>query len=70
MITGDLMHHPVQCAEPLGEHFDTDAEAARATRRAFCARSAESGRLVLGTHFAAPTAGHIVRHGDAWRFAV
>ena len=70
VITGDLMHHPVQCAEPWASSFDTDAGAARATRRAFCARSAESGRLVLGTHFAAPTAGRIVRHGEAWRFAV
>jgi glyoxylase-like metal-dependent hydrolase (beta-lactamase superfamily II) len=70
VITGDLMHHPVQCAEPWASSFDTDAAAARATRRAFCARSADSRRLVLGTHFAAPTAGRIVRHGDAWRFAV
>jgi glyoxylase-like metal-dependent hydrolase (beta-lactamase superfamily II) len=70
VITGDLMHHPVQCAEPWASNFDTDAEAARATRRAFCARSAASGRLVLGTHFAAPTAGRIVPHGDAWRFVV
>jgi hypothetical protein len=23
--------------------------------------------LVIGTHFAGPTAGHIVRDGDAWR---
>jgi hypothetical protein len=26
--------------------------------------------LVLGTHFASPTAGHIVRDGDFWRFEV
>jgi glyoxylase-like metal-dependent hydrolase (beta-lactamase superfamily II) len=70
VITGDLMHHPVQCAEPWASSFDTDAAAARATRRAFCARSADSGRLVLGTHFAAPTAGRIVPHGQAWRFVV
>ena len=25
---------------------------------------------VLGTHFHDPTAGHIIRHGDAWRFEV
>ena len=24
--------------------------------------------LVIGTHFAAPTAGHVVRDGDAYRF--
>jgi hypothetical protein len=26
--------------------------------------------LVIGTHFAAPTAGHVVRDGAAFRFAV
>jgi hypothetical protein len=26
--------------------------------------------LVIGTHFAAPTAGRIARDGDAFRFAV
>jgi hypothetical protein len=26
--------------------------------------------LIIGTHFAAPTAGHIKRDGDSFRFAV
>jgi hypothetical protein len=26
--------------------------------------------LVIGTHFAVPTAGHAVRDGDAWRLDV
>jgi hypothetical protein len=26
--------------------------------------------LVIGTHFAAPTAGHVIRDGAAFRFAV
>ncbi|HXH83382.1 MAG TPA: MBL fold metallo-hydrolase [Candidatus Tectomicrobia bacterium] len=71
VITGDLMHHPIQVAEPdWASHFDTDAAQARATRRAFCARYADGPVLVLGTHFHHPTAGRIVRHGDAWRFAL
>jgi len=70
VITGDLMHHPVQVAEPeWGSHFDTDLGEARKTRRAFCERCAETGALVLGTHFHHPTAGRIVRHGETWRFA-
>jgi glyoxylase-like metal-dependent hydrolase (beta-lactamase superfamily II) len=69
VITGDLMHHPVQCAEPAWvSAFDSDRDAACVTRREFCARSVASGRLVLGTHFAAPTAGRIVPHEEAWRF--
>ena len=53
VITGDLMHHPVQCAEPdWRSHFDDDPAQARATRRAFCARYADRDVTVLGTHFA------------------
>jgi glyoxylase-like metal-dependent hydrolase (beta-lactamase superfamily II) len=71
VITGDLMHHPVQIAEShWGSHFDTDVEQARKTRRAFCDRYADSAVTVLGTHFHHPTAGRIVRHGETWRFRV
>ena len=68
-ITGDLMHHPIQCAEPdrLG-NFDHDAEQARATRRYFLACCARDRTLVFGTHFAPPTAGHVVAADGAWRF--
>src|SRR6185436_13912368 len=42
VITGDLMHHPVQMAE-LGwsTTFDSDQDHARKTRRAFCERYAD-----------------------------
>ncbi len=71
VITGDVMHHPVQCAEPTWRsNFDVDADAARRTRRECLTRWADRAALVLGTHFATPTAGRIVRHGDAWRFTV
>ncbi len=69
VITGDLMHHPVQCAHPeWGSHFDTDPQQALATRRAFLERFGDRPALVLGTHFAGPTAGHLRRDGEAWRF--
>jgi glyoxylase-like metal-dependent hydrolase (beta-lactamase superfamily II) len=69
VITGDVMHHPVQCAEPRWQsHFDVDPGAARATRRRFLEQQADRDVLVLGTHFAAPTAGHVVRAGTAWEF--
>jgi glyoxylase-like metal-dependent hydrolase (beta-lactamase superfamily II) len=71
VITGDLMHCPVQVAEPdWCSHFDTDPAQARATRRAFCERYARGDVRVLGTHFHHPTAGRIVRHGHAWRFRI
>ncbi len=69
VITGDLMHHPIQMAEPdWCSHFDVDLDQARKTRRAFCERYAERPVSVLGTHFHHPTAGHIVKHGATWRF--
>ena len=71
VITGDLMHHPVQLAHPeWGSHFDSDFEQAIATRRAFMERYGDKPVLVLGTHFATPSAGRIVRDGNAWRLEV
>jgi len=69
--TSESFHHPVQMAEPQwATPFDSDADEARKTRREFCERYADSSVAVLGTHFNHPTAGRIVRHGDAWRFRV
>ncbi|HUA34079.1 MAG TPA: MBL fold metallo-hydrolase [Candidatus Binataceae bacterium] len=70
VITGDLMHHPIQCQYPeWDDGFDSDGAMAKKTRRAFCEKYADSGVLVFGTHFATPSAGKISKHGDAFRFA-
>jgi glyoxylase-like metal-dependent hydrolase (beta-lactamase superfamily II) len=69
LISGDFLHHPVQCAEPgLAEIGDLDVEEARTTRRRMLARASESGALFLGTHFATRPAGRVRRSGDAFRF--
>ena len=69
VITGDLMHHPVQCADPtIGARFDVDPALALATRMRFLREQAASGVLVLGTHFAAPSSGYVRADGPAWRF--
>jgi glyoxylase-like metal-dependent hydrolase (beta-lactamase superfamily II) len=71
IITGDLMHHPVQCAHPeWPTSADSAPELARQTRRAFLERHAGTATLVLGTHFAGVTGGRIVRDGDAFRLVV
>ena len=71
VITGDLVHHPIQCSEPDRlVNFDTDGALARSTRRRFLACCAADRTLVLGTHFAHPTAGRVVAAGEAWRFEV
>ena len=71
VITGDLMHHPVQCAEPDREgNFDGDKPLACRTRREFLERYADGHSLVIGSHFSDPTAGRVVRDGASWRFEV
>ena len=71
-------HHRRHDAPPLPDRAARVALAtstgtpSRAARRA--ARRSRAGRaggyLVIGTHFAGPTAGKIVRDGDAYRLAV
>jgi glyoxylase-like metal-dependent hydrolase (beta-lactamase superfamily II) len=69
LLTGDFLHHPVQCAEPgWAEIGDEDAALARATRRRMFERAAATGALVLGTHFPNRPAGRIRADGAAWRF--
>ncbi len=71
VVTGDLMHHPSQAAHPdWCAVVDTDASQALDTRRAFLARYADTPTLVIGTHFAGPTAGRLVRDGEAYRLDV
>ncbi len=64
VITGDLMHHPMQVAMPhRAATFDMDKDAGRQTRMGFVDKYADSGVLVIGAHFAEPTAGHINTYG-------
>ena len=71
VITGDLVHHPCQFANPdWGSSADTDPVQADRTRKAFMARYADTPTLIIGTHFGGPTAGRLVRDGDAYRLAV
>jgi glyoxylase-like metal-dependent hydrolase (beta-lactamase superfamily II) len=68
VITGDVLHHPIQCAEPdLRTHFCHDHEQARRTRRALLERCSRDAILMIGSHFADPTVGWVIREGDAWR---
>ena len=68
VITGDMIHHPCQIAEPgWGSHADVDFDQGVRTREAFLDRYADGPVLVIGTHFAGPSAGRIVRDGDVFR---
>jgi glyoxylase-like metal-dependent hydrolase (beta-lactamase superfamily II) len=70
VITGDLIHNPVQCAEPgWNEIGDVDLDQAETTRRAFLAEVADTETLVIGTHFPTRPAGRVTAVGGAYRFS-
>ena len=71
LITGDFVHHPCQMAR-LGwsSTADHDPAAAARTRHDVFARLAGGTTLMVGTHFAGPTAGLVRRDGDAFRLEV
>ena len=71
MITGDFIHHPCQFAHPeWSSSFDTDPVQSAQTRREVFDKYADTPTLIIGTHFATPTAGHLKRDGDAYRLDV
>jgi len=71
VVTGDMMHHALQCREPdWSTIFCWDSAQAAASRRSFLATVADTATLLLPVHFPGPTAGHVTTDGDRfnWRF--
>jgi glyoxylase-like metal-dependent hydrolase (beta-lactamase superfamily II) len=69
VITGDMMHHPIQIAHPDWVcEFDNNPPLAVETRKGFVERYCDQAVQVFGTHFAGPTGGHIARRDGAFRF--
>jgi glyoxylase-like metal-dependent hydrolase (beta-lactamase superfamily II) len=69
LITGDCIHHPVQMTRTdWCSSADYDRAQGQRTREDLLARYAESDVLVIGTHFATPTAGRVRRRagGGYW----
>jgi glyoxylase-like metal-dependent hydrolase (beta-lactamase superfamily II) len=69
VITGDSMHHPCQIAHPeWSSAVDADSVASQKTREEFLAKYSDSDTLIIGTHFATPTAGHLKKKesGEYW----
>jgi glyoxylase-like metal-dependent hydrolase (beta-lactamase superfamily II) len=68
VITGDMSHHPCQLAHPdWSPGFDSDPAAAAVTRGRLFAEWADEPVLVIGTHYAGPTAGYVKRDGAGYR---
>jgi glyoxylase-like metal-dependent hydrolase (beta-lactamase superfamily II) len=68
IITGDLMHHPIQFERP-GDiaNFDMDQQAGIETRNSFVSKVANTETFVIGSHFSDPTGGWVVRDEDGCR---
>jgi glyoxylase-like metal-dependent hydrolase (beta-lactamase superfamily II) len=68
VVTGDMMHNPIQLELPDQDaRFDMDQARARRTRVEFVDELANSATLVIGTHFSDPTGGWIVRDAAGCR---
>ena len=69
VMSGDLMHSPVQCLHPDWRPWpDWDPTIAAKTRRAFLERYCDTATLVCTAHFPLPSAGRIVSTADGFRF--
>ena len=70
VITGDMIHHPCQIAHSdWSSSADWNQSLSAETRTSFLQRYSDRPVLIIGTHFAAPTAGHIVRDGETYRLS-
>lgn len=70
VITGDMIHHPCQILHPRWASLaDVDANLGVATRNDFLARYGDTETLIIGTHFATPTAGYVVSSGAGYVFS-
>lgn len=68
VVTGDLIHAPIQARYPeMSVRFDIDPGAAAVTRRAFLERFCDSSTLCCTSHFPTPSTGRITRWGNGFR---
>jgi len=65
VMTGDLMHSPLQLAHPdWSPYFDHDRKLSAATRRDFLDRHCDTDTLILTAHFPSPSSGLVVAHAE------
>ncbi|MCR9261016.1 MAG: MBL fold metallo-hydrolase [Pseudomonadaceae bacterium] len=69
LITGDCIHHPVQMSRTdWCSSADYDQKAGQQTREKLLEKYVDQDVLIIGTHFATPTAGHVkhLQGGGYW----
>lgn len=68
-MCGDLIHSPVQLAEPDWSLIgDYDPAASVRTRKDFLNTHCETDTLILTAHFPSPSVGHIIPRGNGYDF--
>ena len=69
VVTGDMMHHALQCREPdWSTVFDSDRKQAAQSRRRFLGQVADTSTLILPIHFPNPTVGRVAADGERFRY--
>ncbi len=69
VMSGDVMHHPVQIERPdWNSIYDQDRDMAQAARAALLDDVADSHTWLVAAHFAGPTALRISRDGSTYRY--
>jgi len=67
LITGDCIHHPCQIEKiDWASSADFDQAASTATRHQLMSKYADEDILIIGTHFATPTAGYLKSNGELY----
>jgi glyoxylase-like metal-dependent hydrolase (beta-lactamase superfamily II) len=67
VVSGDLMHSPLQARYPeLSAKFDVDQAQAAVTRRNFLERYCDTDTLCCTAHFPSPSTGRIRRWGNGF----
>ena len=70
VMTGDVVHHPVQIERPHWcSNFDADQARAKLTRQALLETLADTDTLMMPAHFAAPSAVRIVSEADGFFYS-
>jgi glyoxylase-like metal-dependent hydrolase (beta-lactamase superfamily II) len=69
VVTGDMMHHVIQCRElDWCPKVDWDPKQAAASRRKFLSSVADTDTLILPIHFPNPTVGLVKADGDRFDY--
>lgn len=71
IISGDLLHHTCQIANPQWTtEADTFPDKAKETRQRVLEGIADTDTLLIGSHFANPVAGRVVKSKNCYMFVI